>query len=144
MQAAIIVRAFIASPSDVGPERDEACQVISEWNAAHSLERKAIIEPIRMETHARLEQGKHPQEILNSQLLGRCDFLIAVFWSKIGSPTNEAKSGTIDEITNFASRKGQDNVLLFFSNKSLQISEINETDIKALKDYKADMRNKGL
>src|SRR5258706_15463283 len=112
MQAALIVRAFLASPNDVQAERDAACEVIAEWNAVNSLDRAAIIEPVRIETHAQLELGDHPQEILNRQLLDRCDFLIAIFWSKIGSPTNKEKSGTIHEIKEFAEKKGAENVKL--------------------------------
>ena len=113
MQAALIFRAFMASPGDVQEERDQACRVITDWNAVHSLDRDAIIEPVRLETHAQLAQGSHPQEQINKQLLDRCDFLIAVFWSRLGSPTNTEKSGSIHEIKEFAKRKGAECFALF-------------------------------
>ena len=97
MQPGLIVRGFIASPSDVNPERDAASRVITEWNAANSLARAAIIEPVRVETHAELGLGTHPQEIINKQLLERCDFLIAIFWSRLGTATDTEESGTVHE-----------------------------------------------
>jgi hypothetical protein len=72
-----------------------------------------------------------------------CPVGTRIFGQKIGSPTNTAKSGSIDEIHKFAAQKGHDNVLLFFSNKPLNISAINEAEIMALKEFKADMRDKG-
>lgn len=143
MQAALIIRTFLASPSDVQPERDEACRVIAEWNAVNSLDRSAIIEPVRIETHAELELGAHPQEIINRQLLGRCDFLIAAFWSRIGTPTNKEKSGTIHEIKEFAKTKGSENVKLFFSEKPFP-SSIDPDELRAINDFKEEMRTAGL
>ena len=52
MQAGIIVRGFIASPSDVQEERERALDVVTKWNAANSLYRSMVIEAVRVETHA--------------------------------------------------------------------------------------------
>ena len=52
MQAGIIIRVFVASPSDVQTERDEVLAVVTRWNAANSFRRKMIVEAVRVETHA--------------------------------------------------------------------------------------------
>ena len=49
MQNGTFIRVFIASPGDVYLERDEACRVIHNWNAAHSITRSVLIEPVRVE-----------------------------------------------------------------------------------------------
>jgi hypothetical protein len=36
--------------------------------------------------------GDHPQTILNSQIIARCQLLVAIFWSKLGTPTPTATS----------------------------------------------------
>jgi hypothetical protein len=143
MRPALIIRGFLASPSDVQEERNEALKVITEWNAVNSLDREAIIEIVRTETHSSLEQGEHPQQIINKQLLDQCDFLIAVFWSKLGTPTNSEKSGTIHEIKEFARLKGAENVKLFFSERDVPYS-IDTGDLRALKEFRKEMQTEGL
>ena len=95
-------------------DRNKACSVVAEWNAANSLYRSVILEPVRIETHIQVTQGGRPQDIINGQLLERCDLLLALFWTKIGTPTIDDASGTIQEIREFAELKGHERVLLFF------------------------------
>ncbi len=143
MQRGSIARIFIASPSDVLEERNEACSVIAEWNAANSLARSVILEPVRVETHSQVTQGAHPQDLINGQLLERCDLLLAIFWSKIGTPTIKDASGTIQEIREFGELKGHEKVLLFFCNRNFPYA--NETSqIDAVKQFKNSVKDKGL
>lgn len=143
MQQGVFVRAFIASPGDVHVERQSACDVLYKWNAAHSLARHAIIEPVRMETHSQLTQGGHPQDIIDHQLLGRCDVLVAIFWSKLGTPTDNHESGTVQEINEFIARHGSERVLLFFSERDLPHS-VDTAELDRLKAFKTAMQGKGL
>jgi len=137
------IRVFIAGPDDVIAEREAAVGVIHMWNASHSLDRRTLVEPVRMETHAMAALGDHPQAIINRQLLDRCDFLIAIFWSRLGTPTPKAPSGTVQEIKEFVERKGGENVLLFFS-KNAYPSDVDLRELKRLKRFKNEMKNKGL
>lgn len=36
--------------------------------------------------------------MLNDQLVGTADIVVALFWHRLGSPTGEAESGTVEEI----------------------------------------------
>jgi hypothetical protein len=142
-QQGFLVRLFIASPSDVAEEREAAVRVVTDWNAAHSLRRKALIEAVRMETHAQAALGDHPQTIINRQLLDRCNLLIAIFWSRLGSPTPKAASGTVHEIMEFAKRKGPENVLLYFSQKDYPNS-VDPDELKRVKEFQKRMQIEGL
>lgn len=143
MQPVNAIRVFIGSPDDVAEEREAAVRVIHEWNASHSLSRRTLIEPVRMETHAQAALGAHPQAIINGQLLDRCDFLIAIFWSRLGTPTSSAESGTVQEIKEFIDRQGAENVLLFFSRKDYP-NKVSSTELNRLRKFKAEMQDKGL
>jgi len=143
MQPVNAIRVFIGSPDDVAEEREAAVQVIHEWNASHSLNQRTLIEPVRMETHAQAALGDHPQTIINGQLLDRCDFLIAIFWSRLGTPTVSAESGTVQEINDFIERKGPESVLLFFSKKSYP-NTVDTAELERLRKFKKEMQNKGL
>lgn len=143
MQAGALVRVFIASPGDVTPEREEACRVISDWNAAHSISRAVLIEPVRVETHARLVQGGHPQDIINGQLLKQCDILLAIFWHRLGTPTEKANSGTIQEIVEFSDLKGPDRVILMFCDRSLP-NDVDIQQLEAVRKFRRQGSDKGL
>ena len=140
MQAGIIVRGFIASPSDVQAERERALDVVTKWNAVNSLDREMVVEAVRVETHGESQLGRHPQEIINSTLLERCDFLIAVFYSRLGTPTEKEVSGTVDEIKTFAAAKGGEMVKLFFSKRELP-HDHDQDELARLREFRAEMQS---
>ena len=143
MQNGTFIRIFIASPGDVYQEREEACRVIQSWNAAHSLSRSVLVEPVRVETHSHAVQGGHPQDLINSQLLDRCDLLIAILWSRLGTPTNSDLSGTVQEIREFSETKGADRVLIFFCDRDIPNSS-DLDQVKAVRSFKDSIKSQGL
>lgn len=90
-------RVLIASPSDLMEERDAAVVAINEWNDLHAADGRTVLLPVRWETHAAPETGVRPQASLNHQLVEQCDALIGMFWTKIGTSTGVANSGTVEE-----------------------------------------------
>jgi hypothetical protein len=58
----------------------------------------AVVVPMNWELHAAAEHGVRPQASLNTQLVDVADIVIAIFWHRLGSPTGEAESGTVEEI----------------------------------------------
>lgn len=143
MQNGTFIRVFIASPGDVFKERDEACRVIHNWNAAHSMSRSILVEPVRVETHSHTVQGGHPQDLINGQLLDRCDLLVAILWSRLGTPTASDPSGTVQEIREFATEKGANRVMLFFCDRAF--SNVSDLDqVQAVRDFKDSVKQDGL
>ena len=60
-----------------------------------------------------------PQAAINAQLVSRCDILLGLFWTKIGTSTGIAESGTVEEIDQcVASGKP---TLLYFSHRKVEI-----------------------
>ena len=54
--------------------------------------------PVRWETHAHPVTGTRPQGAINDQLVAQADLLVGMFWTKIGTSTGVAVSGTAEEI----------------------------------------------
>ncbi|TWH92986.1 hypothetical protein IQ17_07075 [Bradyrhizobium daqingense] len=92
---------FIASPSDLTEERERnaATEVINDWNAKHAFAEGVVLLPVRWETHARPQGGSRPQRAINAQLVSKCDILLGMFWTRVG--TSVAESGTIEEFDRF-------------------------------------------
>jgi len=113
-QQATIIRVFVASPSDVQEESESVQTIVAAWNAVNSSSMNIILEAVLWETHSYPQQGR-PQGILNEQL-GECDLLIGIFWSKFGSSTGVADSGTLEEINEYIGKNKP--VLLYFSDRT--------------------------
>src|SRR6059058_5757055 len=95
---ATVIPVMIASPGDVLTERDIACDVINNWNAINSIKTSCVLTPVRWETHSAADLGDRPQQLINDRILKDCDLLIGIFWTRLGTPTGKAKSGTVEEI----------------------------------------------
>ena len=138
---ATVYRILISSPSDVEEEREAIKQVIYSWNNVNSFDRKVILEPVLWETHAYPEMGDRPQGIINKQIVKDCDILIGVFWSRIGTPTGKAESGTVEEINEFINAEKP--VHLYFSSADIpQNSDRSQYD--RLQIFKKDCIGKGI
>jgi len=93
---------MIASPSDVNEERQMIRDAIFDWNYKHSRTSGMVLMPLGWETHSAplLSEGqdKCGQKIINDMVSKHSDALVAIFKTRIGSPTGRAASGTIEEI----------------------------------------------
>lgn len=140
--SAHVYRILIASPSDVEEEREIVVSAIQAWNDLHSSEKKIVLLPLRAETHSTPELGNRPQEIINKQVVDLCDLLVGVFWTRLGSPTGKADSGTLEEIERVA-EQGKP-IMLYFSKVKVDVSEVDLDQVKKLKEFKAKTYPKGL
>jgi nucleoside 2-deoxyribosyltransferase len=132
--SAQVFRVLIASPSDVEEEREIAVRTIQEWNDLNAAERQLVLLPLRWETHTTPEYGKRPQEVINRQIVDHCDLVVGIFWTRIGSPTGIADSGTIEEIERVAS-KGKP-VMLYFSRAKQDPESIDLEQLSKLRQFK--------
>ena len=137
-----VYRILIASPSDVEDEREIAVRVIQEWNDLHSHGRKIVILPLRWETHTAPEFNMRPQEVINRAIVDECDLLVGIFWTRIGSPTGAADSGTLEEIER-AGKAGKP-IMLYFSKVAIDPDNIDTGQIERLKQFKAKTYPEGL
>ena len=139
---ATVYNVMIGSPSDVKTERDVARQVIYTWNAVHSESRKIILWPIDSEFDTFPELGERPQGIINKQVLQKSDLLVAIFWTRLGTPTGQAISGTVEEIEEYV--KAGKEVMLYFSQAHLDPANVDWQQHQALKEFQEESKRRGL
>jgi hypothetical protein len=137
-----VYRVLIASPSDVEAEREIAARVIQEWNDLYSYSRKVALLPLRWETHTAPEYGTRPQEVINRAIVDECDLLVGIFWTRIGSPTGAADSGTLEEIERMG--KAGKPIMLYFSRVEIDPDKIDSDQFEKLKQFKQNTYPKGL
>jgi hypothetical protein len=139
---AIVFNVMIASPGDVQKERNIIREVVHEWNSVHSTYRRIVLLPVGWETHSTPLMGDRPQEIINAQVLRDSDLLIAVFWTRLGTPTGKAVSGTVEEIDEHI-RAGKP-ALIYFSSTPVRPESVDEDQYRLLKEFKEECKNRGL
>jgi hypothetical protein len=129
--AATVYEVLVASPGDVVEERALAAEVVDTWNRTHGESLAVQLRCIRWEKDATPAHGSHPQQILNAQLVDRADIVAAIFWSKTGTPTLVAASGTEEEIgRSVAAGKP---VIMYFSERSYPA----DVDLRGVEDVRA-------
>ena len=137
-----VLTVLIASPGDVAREREIATEEIHRWNAANGRARQLVLSPVRWETHSSPQMGAHPQAILNKQILEDADIVVGIFWTRLGTPTPEYPSGSVEEITKHVDAGKL--AMVYFSNAPAPLNKVDQEQWKALQAFKADCQGKGL
>lgn len=132
---ASVYRVMIGSPSDLSNERYAATEAVNEWNAQHADNEGIVLLPVKWETHALPTAGVRPQSAINTQLVDRCDIFIGMFWTRLGTDTGVAISGTAEEIDRFVSAGKP--AMLYFSNKAVPKNASEGKQTAKLRKFKA-------
>lgn len=132
-------KVFIASPSDVKCEREVVRTAIMRWNSINSEQYKTVLIPIDWETNAAPEMGCAAQDYINMDILDSCDIVIGVFWTRVGTPTRNHVSGSIEEVLRPSENRRL--TMLYFSNKSIEPSKIDTKQYRKLQDFKKKVRD---
>ena len=127
-------RVVIASPSDMDQERVVISETVHRWNALHAESERIVLLPSKWETDLEPQMAPRPQEAINDQLIRRCDILIGMFWTRLGTHTGVAESGTVEEI-DLVAATGKP-CLLYFSDCKVKPSKINTKQLAALREFK--------
>jgi hypothetical protein len=130
-----VLKVFIASPADTMEERNAARTTIWRWNSDHAEHEHVVLLSVGWETDAVPEYGEAPQAILNRQLVDECDVLIGIFWTRLGTPTADGASGTVEEIERFAAAGKP--VLLYFSSKPTDPTRIESSQLDRVNEFRA-------
>jgi len=75
-----------------------------------------------------------PQEAINRRIVDDCDMLVGIFWTKLGTPTGEADSGTLEEIERVA--KAGKPVMLYFSHVPVDPNRVDLNQMGLLKSFR--------
>jgi len=135
-------RCLLISPSDVEAERGALSEVVGLWNAQIGAALGAKIDLVRWETHGIPDASGSAQAILNRQIVDGCDFGIAVFWARLGGPTAEYESGSVEEIQRLRERGAQ--VMIYFSTAPVPQTLLTDGQFKNLSEMKAKLQAEGL
>lgn len=135
-----IITIFLASPSDVQEERKSLEYIVSELNKTWSKTLNTRFELLKWETDVYPNFGAYSQDVINKQINDEYDIFIGLFWSRIGSPTPNAESGTIEEFNRAFKKYTNDNssvdILMYFKDEPISPSKIDYEQMSKIKKLK--------
>ncbi|MBL4894915.1 MAG: hypothetical protein JKY59_08655 [Emcibacter sp.] len=142
-----ILSVFVASPSDVSEEREILETIAQELNKIWSHNLNVRLDLIKWETDTVPGFGDYSQDVINDQINDEYDIFIAIFWSKIGTPTKKADSGTIEEFNRAYEKHKKDpnsiDLMVYFKDQAIQPSEMDPNQLKKIQDLKIQLGEKG-
>lgn len=133
---------MIASPGDVAEERRIVTEELHRWNYANTSARQIVLLPVKWETHSTPQLGAPAQTIINEQLLDDVDIMIGIFGTRIGTPTEEYISGSVEEIKKqVAAGK---TVKVYFSDVPVSPSAVDPEQYASVQKFREECQKGGL
>lgn len=137
-----VLQVLIASPSDLKRERQALPDIIQTWNSLHAFDLKILLQPVMWERDTTPSLTGRPQAIINEQIVRDCDILIAAFWTRLGTSTGEADSGTVEEIQEF--QKAGKPILIYFSSAPVRLESVDAEQYENLQMFRRKLQSEGL
>lgn len=131
---------LLSCPSDLNKYYELINSKLEEINKILSSAYNSRIEMVYWNEDAYPESGDTPQNIINKQIVKDCDFLVSMFWTRFGSPTEKYDSGTEEEIIEAISDQKQ--VFLYFSNEPISPDRVNYDEYEKVKKFKSKISDK--
>jgi hypothetical protein len=137
-----LVKLALCGPGDVKKEIEIAQEVVTEWNLQHGEARGLWIKHQHWSTDSHPDLSDRPQGIINGHVIDDSDLIVAIFWSRFGTPTGVAGSGTEEEI-----RRGITlgrKVMVYFSDLEPIPSTADKQQLERLWSLRQELQPKGL
>lgn len=132
MKVGNIFNIMVGSPGDVTNIAKRAIECINNWNILNSYDKNMALVPHHWTSSSYPSLRKPAQAHIDDILVERSDALVAIFGSRLGTPTDDYISGTVEEIEKH--RMAGKPVMVFFS-ESLDFSQDIE-QLKKLQEYR--------
>lgn len=130
-RSARLIRVIAVSPGDVVRERKRLAAVVEELNGRLAFELGFELRLWRWETDA--SPGLHlkgPQGLIDDAMaLEDADVVVGIFWNRLGTPTQTAKSGTAHELLRaweLWRKTGRPQVFVYFGERKARLKTTSE------------------
>lgn len=138
-----VLKVLISSPGDTADEVRAVKDALHGWNGSRAEGARAILLPRHWKSDAvpRLSPAGG-QGVINSQLVDDADIVVALFDVRLGQATDEAVSGTAEEIQR-AADAGK-HVHVYFSDEPIDRKTADLKELARLQEFQTELQAKGL
>lgn len=133
-----LIKLTLCGPTDIAKEIALAADAINDWNCQHGEQRGYWVKHQHWSTDSYPDAQETGQGAINKQLINSTDILVAIFWSRIGTPTASAESGTVEEIQR-AIAAGK-KVMVYFSDLEPLPAGASVEQVKRLSAFREQLR----
>jgi hypothetical protein len=137
-----LLKLAICGPGDVKKEIHIAQEVVTEWNLQHGEISGYWLKHQHWSTDSHPDLSDRPQGIINKQMIDDSDLIVAIFWSRFGTPTGTADSGTEEEIRQGV-KLGR-KVMVYFSDLEPIPSTADRQQLERLWNFRQELQHTGL
>lgn len=137
-----LIKLSFCGPGDVLKEIQIGREVVELWNHQHGEARGLLVKPQHWSSDSHPEMGNRPQAVINRQVLDDSDIVVAIFWTRFGTPTGVAASGTEEEIRR-ATGIGR-KVMVYFSDLEAVAAPVDRSQAELLWEFRQKLRQEGL
>jgi len=146
MKAVNKIRILIASPGDVVDERIAVKRVIDELSTVLINDVAVELDAVMYETHAVSGVGSDVQEVIN-RYVDDHDIFLGIMWARLGSPSQRAESGTVEEYERSLARYRNDQnamKIMFFLKEAALPYDIDLEQVAKVRAFKEKLGRDGV
>ena len=142
MKTSRIIKVTLCGPGDVSRELEIAKEVVVDWNHKHSDALNVYLKHQHWATDSTPDMRGRAQGIINHQMIDDADIIVAVFWSRFGTPTGIANSGTEEEIRRGISLGKK--VMVYFSDLEPLPKPTHIRQLTQVNKFREELKEKGI
>ena len=143
-----IIHVFVSGPSDIADERDQLQAVVGDINDSLGESTGIRIILLDADRHAPANIGEYPQDVINTAIPDY-DIFLGVLKHRLGTPTPEAPSGTVEEydraLTRYRENQASIDIIFYFHTGPLPNPEtLDIQQFQAVRDFRARVSRDGV
>ena len=142
-----VLKIFVASPSDIIEERKILEEIVSDINKQLGSVLGINFEIVKWETDTHPDIGNDAQSVITKQIGESYDIFIGILWTRFGTPTKNALSGTEEEFRNAYKRSVEEQsvkVMFYFNDTPVSISNLDQVQVAKIKDFQSNLGELGV
>ena len=142
-----IIRVFVASPDELAEERRLLEEVVNELNLTWGDTLGVRLELVKWETHAYPNFGADAQDVIDGQIGDNYDIFVGILWTKFGTRTRAAASGTEQEFGRAYSRYKRSpdelRIMFYFKEAAVTPAQFDAAQLLKVQEFKKELGQLG-
>jgi len=124
----------LCGPGDVTKEIEIAEELITEWNRTNWDATGCGLRSRHWRSSTTPDLAERAQRVIDRQMIDGSDLVVGIFWSRLGTPTGLAESGTVEEIDRALHKDIR--TMIYFSDLEALNQHVEEEQAAALEVFR--------
>ena len=143
-----VLDVLVSSPHEVAEERAIVREVVDQLNQTLPILAGIELRPFLWEEHVPPGFGDSPQDVIDAQIPTDYDIYLGILWTRFGTPTSSAGSGTESEFRDALSRYEADarsvDIMLYFKKTPASLDRIDPAQLAKVRAFEEEVSDLGI